>query len=519
MLTKLDRYLTTVGWMFVLLLAVFMFYSTSSKTYSPDSWGYVDIARSFFSSDREIGEIQGTRDYSNLPWKNDSFPMLWPLVISPFLQFSKEPALPIGAYLFVPIWLVTTFVFGRILREFGVSARWAAFGGMVLLAIPGYLDEGAAGRSIPLNLFLLTMAVWIILRNTDSGSHKEIIFVGVLLGLCASNRFDSLILGPIIIICALVAKLVSRLRAVIGLVFWSIFPIIWSLYSWFNFGKLFVSDNTRVATATQSKMITYWELPNTGAAFNFSEYSNRLADNLWLVIKVFLISYKPWGIAIVFAFVISFSVLRFKIFNSKIMKDQEKSEVILNLSAQKVHFLGFSLISLGFSQLMALIVTGYPDVRYWISTIALLFLFTLAYYKCLQSRQSNFMAFSRLSLKLTVFLIASAGVFFTVEQYKAPFDSTINDKRVIDCLESIEGVAILTGMEAFRIPATSDLRAATIPGNWKLLSTEDWLQMQKQYGITAWLDLSRNKEFEIPINAKGVIKNVECQEFSNQFDQ
>jgi hypothetical protein len=505
--------------MIVFILVVFMLYSTSNKTYSPDSWGYVDIARSFFSSDREIGEILGTRDYSNLPWKNDSFPMLWPLVISPFLQFFREPALPIGAYLFVPIWLATTFVFGRILRGFEVSARWIAFGGMVLLAIPGYLDEGAAGRSIPLNLLLLTMAVWIILRNNGSGSHKEMIFVGVLLGLCASNRFDSLFLGPIVIICALAAKLVSRLSAVIGLVFWSIFPIIWNLYSWFNFGKLFISDNTRVATATESKMITYWELSHIGAAFNFSEYLNRLADNFWLVIKVFLISYKSWGIAIVFALVISFLVLRFKTFKSQIIKDRENSDSQRNLADRKVYFLGFSLIAVGLSQLMALIVTGYPDVRYWISTIALLLLFVLAYYKCLQGRQLNFMPFSSLALKLTAFLIASAGVLSTVEQYKAPFDSTIYDKRVIDCLERIEGVAILTGMEAFRIPATSDLRAATIPGNWKLLSTEDWLQMQKQYGVTAWFDLSRNNEFEIPINARGVLKNVECREFSNQFDQ
>ena len=88
---------TNLFWLLVIFCASIMVFKTSVVAYSPDSWSYVDIARSFIEPDRGIGSIFGNRNFLSGPWWNDSFPFLWPLMLVPGI-YVWGPSFPVGAY-------------------------------------------------------------------------------------------------------------------------------------------------------------------------------------------------------------------------------------------------------------------------------------------------------------------------------------------------------------------------------------------------------------------------------------
>ena len=102
------RRLTWLLWLIVGALAMMMLMRTSTIAYSPDSWSYVDIARSWIEPRGGVGSIQGTRDYANVPWIDDTYPMLWPLTLAPGILIFG-PTAPVGGYIFVIIWIFFSF--------------------------------------------------------------------------------------------------------------------------------------------------------------------------------------------------------------------------------------------------------------------------------------------------------------------------------------------------------------------------------------------------------------------------
>ena len=515
-LVKCMKLVSPTGWLIVFTLTAFMFKSTSSKSYSPDSWGYVDIARSLFSREREIGDILGTRDYSNVPWQNDSFPFLWPLVISPFLKIFQDPAVPVGAYLFVLVWLLNILVVKKILIIIDLPSGFAPYVGLVLLATPGYLDEGISGRSIPLNLLLICTSFLVFFKTLGQSSLKGMIGVGLLLGLSASNRFDSILFGPVIILCATAGGLIPRRKALAGLATWGISPVSWSLYSWNKFQTLYISDNSEVAIANNSRMVTDWNNSSNKLGFDVSDYLMKVADNVLLIIKVFLISYQVWIIPFLISLLFSFAILRFNM--TKTMPKAVKADSTLgnDKNSQIMKFLVLVLFSTGSIQSFAMITTGYPDVRYWISVGGVVLLIVFFYYKKLQlnfSSQSKRKDFLRLVIIANVCTLSWLGILSTLEKYENPLNSSSGDQRIVRCIVNAKIVPIIPGIEGFRIPAISNLRVATPPGNSHLLRRKDWQELRDKFGITGWINLSGKKQDQIPSEARDILSNVDCRDY------
>ena len=200
---------TNLVWLLVICAASIMSLKTSAIAYGPDSWSYVDIARSFIEPERGIGSIFGNRDFLSGPWWNDSFPFLWPLILAPGISI-WGPASPVGAYLFLPIWLTTCFIFARTIKYFKINTLLAPAIGLALLALPGYVNEGIGGRAIPLNILLVSFTLLNIVKIQVRSSISPPILIGVSTGLCAANRFDSVLVGPIIMTVAYIFGFMNR---------------------------------------------------------------------------------------------------------------------------------------------------------------------------------------------------------------------------------------------------------------------------------------------------------------------
>ena len=343
-------------------------------------------------------------------------------------------------------------------------------------------------------------------------SRKYIVVAGLLLGLCASNRFDSLLYGPLILFSAYIAKLISRRDALIGGTVWSFFPLIWSIYSWMEFKLIYVADSSRVAISSVPRTITDWEIHKNRVALDYGDFASKLIDNLWLLTKVFLISYKIWALLVLIVLTTTF------VFFRRVSKRSILGKFELVQSNQKttfdrhVKFLLISLVFLGSMQLVAMTFAGYPDVRYWISTLGLAFPLGMSVLSMFahKAKKEQFRDVVKMFVALNIFTLGSLGVHTALKEYQRPFDSSIGDQRVISCLNASNEVPIIPGMQAFRIPATTNLKAATPPGNSALMSRQDWHELRDKFGITAWLNTSENKDYDIPEAAEGVLLSAEC---------
>ena len=59
--SRLMRAITVLAWVAVAVMVLFFVVRASTDSYTPDSWSYVDIARSFYESGRSIGDVQIAR--------------------------------------------------------------------------------------------------------------------------------------------------------------------------------------------------------------------------------------------------------------------------------------------------------------------------------------------------------------------------------------------------------------------------------------------------------------------------
>lgn len=502
---------STVGWVVVLATALVMLARASTAAYSPDSWSYVDIARSLLEPNRGLGEILGTRDYVNEPWRNDSFPLLWSILLMPGIAVGGS-ASPVGAVMFVAIWLLTSVVMMLTSRHLQLPTFVAPILALSLLAIPGYVNEGHAGRSIPLNVLLVAASLFLLLRHR--GYPWVALLVGVLMGLCAANRFDSLLYGPIVIILALVYGYLTWKGAIAAACGWVVSPLAWAAYSIAQLGGVYVTDNSRVGLSPVPTYVTDWPAAVPKADPTVIALLGKMLGNLDVVAKSLVRSYWPWVVAAILALIVGFALVQLRRASAadSVLRWFPK-EVAVNIRRWS-YFLASLTLALMVLQAGLMLTTGYGDTRYWgISGLLLLELvaaLSVAFGSATVLGQDFRRRLVVVGLISLLVILAVIGVLQAGLEYRQTADQGALDAKITACMQEVDGVPIIAGIEAFRIPATTDRRAAVPPNNAADLSVEHWADLSAKYGITAWINPSGDPASAIPVNAAGILAEVTC---------
>lgn len=509
--SKLEKVAPVLGWGIVMALATIMLARVSTVAYSPDSWSYVDIARSLLETNRGVGEILGTRDYVNGPWRNDSFPFLWPVILMPGIAVAGA-ASPVGAILFVAIWLFTSAIMMLTARHLRLPHVLAPALALSLLAIPGYVNEGHAGRSIPLNLLLVASILFLLLRHR--GNPWAALLVGVLLGMCAANRFDSLLYGPIVIILAFLFGYLTWKGAIAASCSWVIGPLAWAAYSQAHLGGVYVTDNGRVGLSPVPTFVTDWPAAVTQTDPTVLGLVGKMLDNLDVVAKSFFNSYRLWVVAAIVALIIAFILVR--PWRGSVADNVLRwfpREVPVDIRRWS-YFLASLALALMVLQAGLMLTTGYGDTRYWgtsgLLLLELLAVLSVAVGSAAAIGQDLKRRLAVVSLVSLLMMLAVIGLLKMGREYIQVADQGASDAVVTACIHEAQGVPMIAGMEAFRLPATTNLRAAIPPNNAADLSPEDWTDLAAQYGITLWINPSGDPEFAMPVNATGVLAEVVC---------
>jgi hypothetical protein len=504
-----SAFLGVVLWGAVILLTLIMLLRASVLNYSPDSWSYVDIARSLFESGRLPGDILGSRDWTNRPWVNDSFPLLWPAIIAPGVA-AWGPLAPVGAYAATAFWFATTVL----LAFLGYSKRWnpavAPLLGLALLALPGYVNEMHAGRSIPLAVLLTLGAVALaLLARTSQRPSGYLALAGLLLGLSAANRFDALFHGPLILGLALLLGIASVKGFLLALTAWSVGPIAWTAYSVRRLQKHYATDNTTVATSTTPTTVTAYPLDNSLRPEDWLvPWLGKLGSNLPLAQESLE---QAFGLSIILAILsigITVGLISLRNFRGTHGTSRLGPHSIRDWFGLDCAFVFSAGTLLMLMQAILILTTGYGDTRYWATSGAVITLGIAVFGMGGTARRAS----SPTAIATLVFLTLVAGVAIPTAAvfYAIPSNPRPDDSALIECVsQATDDAVILPGLLAFRVPATSDIRASVEPSNSASLTRENWVEISRSFGVTHWV--TTDPDFILPVSAKGVMRVVNCQ--------
>jgi len=508
----------TALWLVLLTVGLLMVLRTSTAGYSPDSWSLVDIARGITDPTRQFGSVFGVRDFLNRPGYNDSFPLLWPALLAPGIEVFG-PSKPVGGYFFVAIWLLSVSVVHVIFRLLKLPAIFSPAFGLGLLAIPGYVDEGHAGRTVPLAVLLALSATYLVVRLALRGGQASLLtLLGLNLSLMVATRFDALPLGPLMIITLLALGVITVRNAIWVFSFWLTVPALWVLYSLGIHGVIFASDNGSSIFSPENRAVTDWPLESgteSGLIDQAFLWLVKLSGNAARLPGFIVESYSWWLLAIGFSIGLGLLLKTFSSVRDRVYKDTSPGPSQNRVKiGQVVTLLGFVMISV---KLLLILLTGFYESRYLAEGAALLLLASLLNFgKSIVERFQSGLIHMQTFLGIVPQLVFSAlllsgGIFEVVSEYVIEADQAIADQALVDCLKGEGGVPIITGHEAYRIPATTEIRAVTEPGNYKKLSESDWQNLMKTYGVTSWLDTDGEKP--LPDNAAAVLVQSSCKKY------
>jgi hypothetical protein len=249
----LDRLGSPVPWSTVLLsgfVAIVVYFGLAAAAlqtafYTPDSWAYLELARTVFGD--EFYVFTTWRSYLS-ETHSISFPFAYPVAIALVQLLTGDTplaALWLNVFLVALVWVLCAQQAVRL----GVPAFAALVISTGLLLWPPYVNEAFAGRSMPLAILFLLLA----LASFQVNRH---LLGGICLGLAALTRFDYL---PVVVLFIAGVYLLGRrspketLRWVAGAL---IGASPWVIYSLLHFGRFWASDNSWVALAAEPAFVT-----------------------------------------------------------------------------------------------------------------------------------------------------------------------------------------------------------------------------------------------------------------------
>ncbi|MFN8041384.1 MAG: hypothetical protein U0Q07_19360 [Acidimicrobiales bacterium] len=218
--------------------------------YPPDSWTYYELSRGFpFDPMRShiFRSFISTEPYSA------AFPPLWPFAIgiTDLLTGTGINAGQLaGAVCMV---LAAVFLDRAGYRFFGVRGCGpGALLALFLLTSP--LQEMVSSAPVAMNMMWIAALLMVLARPWPL-STRQAVGVGVICGLMALTRFDTLLLGVTIPLLLLGLRAIERRRVKITYLAYAITISPWVLFSLIHFRTPFASDNSQVAMSVKQRFV------------------------------------------------------------------------------------------------------------------------------------------------------------------------------------------------------------------------------------------------------------------------
>lgn len=384
------------------ILATFFFiyvsagYQINLTQYSPDSWTYFELSKTIFNEN--FYKFNTFRSYFSLE-HSTSFPFGWSTVIAlTSIFFGTDPLNAI--YINIILSTISIVIIFRIGKNFNFPFISSFLICSALLLYRPYTNEVFSGRSMPLAILVFLIAFYFHQRNL-------LFLAGLFLGLSALVRFDFLVYAIIFQMIAF-SKVRVETRKFFLLVFGFLIGILpWVLYSYINFEKFWVSDNSWVAiSALPAFVVDYPATPVVSALNDPITWLGRVLGNIIPLLKSIVKSAAYFPAFVFFAF---FSLVNFNRINSGL---RNKS---------------FVFLSAGILCLIPYLLTGYFNPRYF----ALIFLIGSIFliYVLNSNSDFNYFGFSLKGLSfLLIILTISSGLTFLVR------DIFISQNKLIDVI-------------------------------------------------------------------------------------
>jgi hypothetical protein len=327
----------------VVMVIIIRLYLLPGYSYSPDSFDYFSLSKTFFTGDG-FYKINTIRSYLNIE-NSSAFPLLYPTCLSLVSLLFGENYLN-AAYFNVFLMTLTYIILFKLAILIQNKKPLGAFFSLTLILFPGYIQEVLSGRSIPLSLMLLSLCILFYSRN-------KVYLSFFVLGLACISRFDIL---PIALFAALYVSYDKKNITILITLFFGMLP--WIIYSLIYLDSIWASDNSWIALSSTPAFVT--DFP---AAASSTLFSNPLE---WIVrvTKNFLKGIFYFGLAGSTNFLLVTLAVYF----------------LIKKTYLKVTGINYLLLFLILNAILSPVyLSGYFDIRYFYFAIFIisLFLFSL----------------------------------------------------------------------------------------------------------------------------------------------
>lgn len=231
-----------------LLLVVGTFAVNSyAPPFSPDSWGYFELSRTFAADPYAISTW---RSYASAIPYSSSFPPLWPALIAGVDQLTGLGVY--SGYLLSGVVFLGFMLVAEATVRSAFGRRWlGGTSALLLFAFPPFQTELLAARAIPLQLLLLACTLWALTR-IGLRPLTRAAALGFLAGLLVMTRFDALFLAAgLVFASAFVDRDWRALPVAAAALLVAVAP--WVLFSLSTFGQAFATDNAQVALSVDPR--------------------------------------------------------------------------------------------------------------------------------------------------------------------------------------------------------------------------------------------------------------------------
>jgi hypothetical protein len=244
------------------------------SSYSVDSWTYWELARSTGSGFYETDTV---RNFQFAEPHGSSFPPVWPLLVAGIDALSGLDWRSGLAGALVAV-VASALLAEAFLRRVAGVAGLGPLALLALLAFAPFREEVAAGRSFPLALAFLLVALLALTRQSLLVAGV----LGVALALLALTRTDALVLAlalPVLALAPAGRRALAPLAVCYGAVAALVAP--WAAWTWSRLGEPLASDNSRVALSTETHFVLD-RFPGEEATLSSDPagWLERVVDNL-----------------------------------------------------------------------------------------------------------------------------------------------------------------------------------------------------------------------------------------------
>jgi hypothetical protein len=422
--------------------------------FSPDSWGYFELAKTL-NSPNPFRFVTFRSYWSSA--HSAAFPFGYPAVLAAVHRlFGERPEHAVG--LNIVLATLTPLAAGALTRRLVGDFALGAVCSLSLLLYMPYLTEVFAGRSIPLAVLLILLAAALITQSDAQHSWRSAAAAGLMAGLAVQVRFDALgiflLLGAY---CLMERRRALHLTGYLIAGFAALAP--WAAYSLQHFGVLWATDNAWVALATSQPFVTDYPARST---------STLVTDPAAWVAKISANALRLIGNAL--RAMAQYAAIPTLLLVTAVAASRRSRDTRRPLITRPLLLVLVALLALA-----PQIATGYFDLRYYS-----LLLLTVCLWLAARLCAANGQAWPPRTLLYAIMLAASSlhpigATLQTLRNLDGLRKRDAEDARIVDRLAQCHQAEPATfyvvddAVVASRLGATRGVRSGLLPNNWASL--------------------------------------------------